>query len=62
MKERHIKAWPETVHYLPSVSPFQRVAGHENDIRIDFSECKQLTSTGLTVFLLRLISVRLRTV
>jgi hypothetical protein len=55
MKQRQIKAWPETVHYLPSTTPFQRLAGHENDIRIDFSECKQVTTTGLTVLLLSLL-------
>jgi len=57
MKERQIRVWPEIVHYLPSVSPFQRLAGHEHDIRIDFSGCRQITSTGLTVFLLRLLKL-----
>lgn len=55
MKERQIKIWPETVHYLPAVSPLQRLAGHENDIRLDFSECREITTTGLTVLLLRLL-------
>ena len=57
MKERQIKVWPETIHYLPSVSPFQRLAGQEYDIRLDFSGCRQITSTGLTVLLLRLLKL-----
>jgi hypothetical protein len=57
MKKIQIKVWPEIVHYLPSV---QRLVGIEkttNDIRIDFSDCRQITSTGLTVFLLRLLTL-----
>lgn len=57
MKERQIRVWPEMVHYLPSVSPLQALAGHDNDIRIDFAACKEITSTGLTVFLLRLLKL-----
>lgn len=56
MKERQIKVWPETVDYLPSVSQFQRLAG-KNNIRIDFSECRHVSSTGLTVLLLRLLNL-----
>jgi hypothetical protein len=57
MKKLQIKVWPETVHYLPSVQRFAGTVNTMNDIRIDFSDCRQITSTGLTVLLLRLLTL-----
>ena len=57
MKKIQIKVWPETVHYLPSVQRLEGIENTTNDIRIDFSHCRQITSTGLTVFLLRLLTL-----
>jgi hypothetical protein len=56
MKDHQIKVWPETIHYLSSISSFHLPSGR-NNIRIDFSAADYASSTGLTVLLLRLLKL-----
>jgi hypothetical protein len=53
MKKRQIKVWPEAVHYLTAVNSYADYSGKDNDIKIDFSDCQYVTSTGLTILLLQ---------
>ena len=55
MKTFNIKAWPELIAYYPSMGRFERSAVSNNPIFLDFAGCKEISSTGLTVLLLRLL-------
>jgi hypothetical protein len=57
MKSAQIKIWPEIKGYLPVIIPWQNVKTQQNDIFIDFSNCKSVYSSGLTLLLLRTIGV-----
>jgi len=57
MKSAQIKIWSEIEGYLPIVVPWQNVKNQQNDIFIDFSNCKSVYSSSLTPLLLRLIKV-----
>lgn len=59
MKSKQIKVWPELVSYLPSVSPFRGMTKSNHCLNIDFSGCREITSTGLTFFLIRLLKFML---
>jgi len=59
MKPTKIKAWPELVDYLSSLpllrEPTLDPLPEAREIEIDFGSVRVVTSTGLTVFLLRLL-------
>jgi hypothetical protein len=55
MKEIHLKIWPEINGYLPALIPFQSIGTRENDLFIDFSNCKRANSSGLNILLMRIL-------
>lgn len=57
MKDLHIKFWPETTGYLPGLFPFPKFEGRENSIFLDFSNCSQVSSSGLNIHLIRLLKI-----
>ncbi len=56
MKDLIIKAWPELTGYKPSTIRIERSAGTKHPLYFDFAGCKEISSTGLTVWLLRSLS------
>ena len=58
-KPTKIKVWPELTGYLPTISMLRNAESPENGSRavveIDFGQVRKVSSTGLTVFLLRLL-------
>jgi hypothetical protein len=59
MKATKVKAWPELVDYLPSLPAFRetRTSGLQRlpPLEIDFGSVRQVSSTGLASFILRLL-------
>lgn len=61
MKPIKVKAWPELVGFLPGLLKLREVqatAGQtESAVEVDFASVRAVSSTGLTVFLLRLLEL-----
>jgi hypothetical protein len=61
MKPTKIKAWPELVGFLPSLPKIRELQSEPTDgaagIEVDFASVRAVNSTGLTVFLLRLLEL-----
>jgi hypothetical protein len=59
MKATIIKAWPELIDFLPSLHALtdqeQRAAAKKANVLVSFRSVRSVNSTGLTVFLLRLL-------
>ena len=59
MKPTKIKAWPELIDFLPSLQALTEHGARDlairPDIEVDFGAVRAVTSTGLAVFLLRLM-------
>jgi hypothetical protein len=56
MKNIYFKAWPELTAYHPSTTRIERSSASEHSLFLDFSGCLEISSTGLTVWLLRILS------
>jgi hypothetical protein len=57
-KPTRVRAWPELVDFLPSLTVLKEPGNDSGSVRpihIDFGSVRAVTSTGLTVFLLRLL-------
>lgn len=57
-KPTRVRAWPELVDYVPSLYALKEsgtVSPSRRQLHIDFGSVRSVTSTGLTVFLLRLL-------
>jgi ABC-type transporter Mla MlaB component len=58
MKPTHVKIWPEVLNYQPAIIPFNKENDNQkNSIIIDFTNCKAVDSSGLTLLLIDLIKL-----
>ena len=61
MKPTKIKAWPELVGFLPGLPKLRELQSERSEsaanVEVDFASVRTVNSTGLTVFLLRLLEV-----
>lgn len=55
MKNINLKAWPELTAFYPSMIQIERSPSSDHPLFLDFSGCKEVSSTGLTVWLLRIL-------
>lgn len=56
MKNINFKAWPELTAFYPSTIRIERATATKHPLFLDFSGCREISSTGLTVWLLRILS------
>ena len=54
-KDIQLKAWPELTAYHASSTRFERSSANQHTPFIDFSGCREISTTGLTVWLLRIL-------
>ena len=56
MKNINLKAWPELTAFYPSFIRIERASMSMHPLFLDFTGCREISSTGLTVWLLRILN------
>ncbi len=57
MKDIGVKIWPELLGYSSVLIPFPKIGNRENSVFLDFSNCKEVNASGLTLFLIQLLKL-----
>lgn len=57
MKDIIIKVWPEINNYLPALIPLQNIEKKSNTIYLDFTNCFEVNSSGLNLFLIQILKI-----
>jgi hypothetical protein len=52
-----ISIWPDIINYLPAIVPLKKLVHKKKNVRLDFSNCKKIQSTGLNILLMRLLKL-----
>ena len=55
MKDIIIKIWPQIINYIPALIPIQNIEKRDNSIFLDFTNCTEVNSSGLNIFLIQLL-------
>jgi hypothetical protein len=57
VKDIIIKVWPEISNYLPALIPLQSIEKRSNSVFIDFTNCFEVNSSGLNLFLIQILKI-----